>query len=748
MHPNSPNPRVFSLMTNSLIVGQDAEMGDSLLGNLAEEDSMDGSKHGRTRDAVDIKAVQTVNLMWSGAFGSAEALLKPEVKEDRSARDMVHLIELRFIIQVCSGNESDVDAVLRQVKQSQKWCDRILESSEEMNRSFESLQLGPQLATNEFLRDGAYKLFVLDTECCSADIRLFKGIYQILMGREIKGTSTLRSSLKLYQKLQNELASISYANLKDIISQRDIDTLEAERKSLQHCVSFGIAFFFLLLDIVPSSLAAVFQAIGFRSNKPLALTMLHSIINSNSIRAPLSRFVVLVEAATFLSPVGVLRTQKWADDPALSALESLFSETDEVLPSIREGVNAVGSGVRCESPIFNLLGFHLHQKLGLSEESVVLLDKAVASLPTDSVRYPAVLWFEVGCQHAIKGEFAQACQIFNTIWSLSPEAKVSPQTVELASSFLFSNDWFEIKPMSGLLWVACSRAMDGSEPNTGGSSFETAKHVRKEILLAVSSRKIKKTRIIKFALHLLEWLIYRPGGIHPLLLHTILALRRDPHRLILNPSTTTQKTLYTLLTSLHQLTSHSCGLEDSTGKILTLYLQGTYLKCWLLASLPSTPSSTHVHETVESLLRESFQTCLEFPWSSSTAANTSAMAVGVAWVAGHARFEVAELDTLMQGDRWVNAQRMMLGAVNEPRGDGGDGVDESAPGAVPRSWGAIGEDEGEEGSDELISGGDVRTGVRRRASNISLGSVEVLEEGLIERRLETVLEMMKEISEY
>ncbi|KAJ3030465.1 UNVERIFIED_CONTAM: hypothetical protein HDU68_008881 [Siphonaria sp. JEL0065] len=340
-----------------------------------------------------------IQLMWNGEFGKAGVLLtgvKEEGKVACCVRDLLHLSELRFLIQLTSGCEEDILAVLKQVKQSETLCLRVLGSSDELVRSFDSLRFESFLGPNAFLRDGFYKLFKLDTECCYADTLLLKGCFQILMGREIKGTSTLRSSWKVYQKLEKELSLIDYSNHRDIVSLEEINVLEIERRNLEHSVKYGLAFFHILVDIVPTALSTILKTIGFTSNKPLALKLLNTIIASDSIRAPMARFVVLVDAASFLTPVGVLRIRKWADDPIVATaalgIDELFTEAGHVSRGVVDTV----------SPIFNMLGYYMHFKMGEIDKASLHLTKAIEFTPKDVVPYPAALWFETGCQLVLK----------------------------------------------------------------------------------------------------------------------------------------------------------------------------------------------------------------------------------------------------------------------------------------------------------------------------------------------------------
>ncbi|ORY51479.1 hypothetical protein BCR33DRAFT_456112 [Rhizoclosmatium globosum] len=691
--------------------------------------------------------------MWNGDLTASERLLQRD-----SCRHMVHLSELRFIAQLCSGSEQEVNNVLKQVKQTETLCQRVLASSQELALGFESLQCESILGPNAFVRDGLYKLYKLDVECCYADTLLFKGCYQILMGREIKGTSTLRSSYKLYQKLQKELTTISYTSFKDIIPASEIAFLESQKRELDHCISFGLAIFLILPEIVPSALSSILRAIGFSPNKTMALEMLTKLIHLDAIRASLAQFVVIVDCASLLAPVGVLRMRKWADDVTTVGLNEVFTSDGALSREIKEPLQRLGVGMQwCndalerwpKSPVFNLLAYHLYRKLGLCHDAVVFLNKAAEAIPPSVVIYPTAIWFEKGLDHTFKCQWPEARHIFDTIWNLnisrrpSSTGESSPRILG-SDSHLFDNDWFEVKPMAGLLLVACTRAIEGPSSKSGGPSFELAKVVRKEITLAIASRKIKKTRIIKFMTILLEWFIYRPGGIHPLLVHTILHLRRDPQRYCLNPTSRTnhQAALVNLIESIQTLSSKSCGLEDSTGRVLTLFLQGVYLKCWFLCArgLPGNIGLVD-WDRIESLIRESFQTCIEFPLSGVGSPGNSTVMAGVCWIIAHAKFELTELDMLMEPGRWETAQNAFQGVVASLETGFIDVIHSEAHVSDTRTWG-VGEDVDERSEDShtiVVS----RHSVKKRASSVSLGSVEVLKDGLISMRLDEVLQIIR-----
>ncbi|KAI9339294.1 hypothetical protein BDR26DRAFT_386720 [Obelidium mucronatum] len=526
--PNNPSFRMLdatpSNMTTSLIVegnikSTDAlKNGDDLINSyIADEPykttSLDKytTKTPETPSASmtsyfihNSSVVSSINYMWAGDFQAAETILVTSVMEGKvlnCTRNMLHLAELRFLVQLTSGCNHDVKTALHQIKKSEALCLRVLGSSDELVKSFDSVQFEALEAPSVFLRDGLFKLYKLDVECCYADTLLFKGCYQILMGREIKGTSTLRTSWKVYQRIQNELSQIDYSSHNDIAPPCDTRILETERSNVEQCVSFGLAFFFAFVDIVPTALAKILQAMGFSGNKPLALEMLQKIIHSESIRSPLAHFVTMVDAASFLTPVGVSRMRKWADDPVAGGIEKPIIKMGKALALSKLSLKRWP-----QSPILCLLRYHMLQKLGEVNKAVVELKLAIESVQANTIPYPITLWFEMGCHLALQCEWVKAKEIFERIWNL-PTDPIPPASSNMNGlnsrtssdqQHLLSYDWFEFKPMSGLLLVACARASEGPDVKTGGLSFESAKHVWKEILLAISSRKVKQTRIIKF----------------------------------------------------------------------------------------------------------------------------------------------------------------------------------------------------------------------------------------------------------
>ncbi|KAJ3030466.1 UNVERIFIED_CONTAM: hypothetical protein HDU68_008882 [Siphonaria sp. JEL0065] len=145
--------------------------------------------------------------------------------------------------------------------------------------------------------------------------------------------------------------------------------------------------------------------------------------------------------------------------------------------------------------------------------------------------------------------------------------------------------------------------------------------------------------------------------------------------------------------------------------------------------------------------------------------SSSALIGGIGWISGHAKFELNELQLLLSKDRITVSKKMMRDACvggddedldykdkaeyveivhAEVRGDEASQV---------RTWGNFGRAgismELDEVSEDLYTvivsngGSSGGGGVRKRESNVSLGSVEVLDEGLIENRLIAALEYMK-----
>ncbi|KAI8620410.1 hypothetical protein BC830DRAFT_544137 [Chytriomyces sp. MP71] len=275
--------------------------------------------------------------------------------------------------------------------------------------------------------------------------------------------------------------------------------------------------FDLILEIVPSTLASILKAIGFTSNRGPACATLHAFAAGSSLRAPMAAFVLALDSASFMAPIGVLRMRKWSDETMLGRTpEGAFVAGGAVHPSIVAGVRGLAEGMKVveralerwrSSPLFNLLAYYLHRKLGNTEDAEVFLNQAISWVDPEVVPYPTTLWFEMGCLLTFKCDWQSARKIFNSIWNFAGSVQQlngiswdalnqSPQVpfsspANARNGSLSTSDWFEFRPMAGLMLVGCMRAEEGPDLNTGGLSYETAKAVRKEIVLAVSSRRIK-----------------------------------------------------------------------------------------------------------------------------------------------------------------------------------------------------------------------------------------------------------------
>ncbi|KAJ3239872.1 hypothetical protein HDU81_005113 [Chytriomyces hyalinus] len=799
----------------------------------------------------------SVNLMWDGDYHDAESLLLSKTNTSpspSSARVSLHLAELFMLIQLSSGCEDDINNALKSIKSAEIVCGNLLQNPSELRALFSSL---PSIFDHEkALQDSLFALYQLDTECCYADTLLFKGVCQIFMGREIKGTSTLRASFRIYQKLMKRIELLDITASKPEIRH----IYEREKSRVRDAISFGTAFFDFVLEIVPHGLASILKALGFSSNRQSAITTLTRISQSDSLRAPLAIFVLLFESASFTSAVGVLRMRKWASDPFSSAgagfargdagggpgntpeslrtksfrqsvPEDAFVANGRINETVVVGVKKVKMGMRLaqdalnrwqKSPVFNIMAYYIWRKVGLTDESSHFLNIAISSVSPSVVAYPMALWFEMACHLALRCDWQPARAIFETIWNTpanntSSQALISSldvpgNAISATSSFcnstnskpalgqqasssssLFANDWFEVRPMAGIFLVGCLRAGEGPLLKTGGASYETAKNVRKEILIALSSRRIKKTRIIKFSILLLEWAISRPGAIHPLLTHTILLLRRDLHRLCLQPATRTKDPLqqhahlrlvYNLCASIHDLTAENCGMEDSSGRLLVLFLQAVLFKCWVLCArhvelgevirgdtVVDAPggSSKLVFEGLYEITawsREMFQTCINFRGlaphlqrNGGAGANTTE----VLWIVAHARYELKELDVLLSENRWDTAVFDLMRKCFDEDALAGETFDKDT-----LEWRGKTREGGEGSSVELESEHRLedddtavtatedidsdaiyeraeafRADLRKRTSNVSLGSVEVLEQEGPDLRLVAALHWMK-----
>ncbi|KAI8620409.1 hypothetical protein BC830DRAFT_544085 [Chytriomyces sp. MP71] len=130
---------------------------------------------------------EAVDHMWNGEYRQAETLLRDPILGGNvasSIRASVHLAELHTLIQFVSASDSDISKTMESLKNAENLIKRVLDSSNALMQSFASLQFGEGP-----LQEAFYALFKLDVECCYADILFFKGIHQVLMGREIKGTA-------------------------------------------------------------------------------------------------------------------------------------------------------------------------------------------------------------------------------------------------------------------------------------------------------------------------------------------------------------------------------------------------------------------------------------------------------------------------------------------------------------------------------------------------------------------------------
>ncbi|KAJ3313140.1 hypothetical protein HDU76_002707 [Blyttiomyces sp. JEL0837] len=636
-----------------------------------------------------------VDAMWDSRFKEAEDLLMSGNKHKKLPRYALHLAEIHFLVQLMTGRQADRERALEFLKSAEMVAQGLLENKEQLQVATKLCfqENGVSLFATSLAISGRAsqgrdatlsKIFKHDVECCLADSVLLRGLFQIIMGREVKGAFNVRKAWKLYLKLSSDLVALK--------ASRGNAGPEFAESELEGCISFGRGFFNVVMSIVPPAFASVLRAIGFTVDRNKGVDTLKKVWESSSLRAPMAALVLMTEG-TF-SSFGLLRMRSWMLKPKFAAESGDAGDDDE-------GGNVEVGNTELEDDEWRRLGdtvafnkeflrrypngaasalmaHYLYRRIGCTTAAVSAIEKSLIRCSPPCITFPAATLFELGTLLCVMQEWSAARSLFQKLWysnSNSPTTSVPSLSSQHSSrSKKFSpvdttasdSDLFDMRPIAGTLLVGCMRAELG--PTTASNALQacrdTARDVRSEISASLTSGKIKKTRFVKLALSLLDWNLKR-GTVHPLLVFCVMYLRRDLAHTAMNPENIT--VVDNLVTSFEHLTSTNAGLEDAAGKAVTFLIGGTLYKYKALVTRD---------KVLESRAHEKLVSCLALEAHRHGSGNEISDA---AWTIPHAGYEVAELEAVK--GRWDRAEVYLLMCLGKAQLSGGYVLDANERGA-------------------------------------------------------------------
>ncbi|KAJ3218926.1 hypothetical protein HDU67_003565 [Dinochytrium kinnereticum] len=490
---------------------------------------------------------EAVWAMWNADYARAEEILKDSGRHRILPRHALHLAEMFVLIESGTGREEDKTRVLEYVRVAEAVAARVIDNKEEFDAAFSAhlayVDPSSALDKSDDLRVKA-RIFRYDAEVCHADALLLHGVFQIITGKEIKGAFNLRKSWKLFTKVWGDFGGGKGSRVSSE------ERMRSKFKDVVRCAAFGVAFFQIVMSVVPPSFSSVLKAIGFTVDRPAATATLLGIMGGACVRSPIACCLLIVDAA--VSPPGGRRR---SDD------------VSEEAGRVARGVRVAGAGSRVwpNGTLLRLACFHLSRKLGAIDDAMASLTFAINGLPSRFATFPATLLFELGTMMALRCEWSSAGRVFERLWyGNSPQrGKVIGRPV--VARWSLDADYFDLRTVAGVFWLGCLRS-DGGE---GG--LDVARGVRGEVL-AVGGGKLKKTRNVKLSLTLLDWTLKR-SSVHPLLPHALLYLRGDYARL------TADRRNHLLLTSTLANVSSLPHFTDQEDEALRTLIRGILLKC-------------------------------------------------------------------------------------------------------------------------------------------------------------------------
>ncbi|CAG8505059.1 174_t:CDS:10 [Paraglomus occultum] len=351
-----------------------------------------------------------MSKLWNNEFDEAEAILS--MGKDDIPRWSATFLEAQLMKHVLSGQISDSDnpSLTNALILAEKVASRVNEGKDDFELSFSSFKSITRKyclpSSSEDLPPSSRTNYRWDCDLALADILLFRAVFQVIGGSEIKGAFNLRKSWKLYSKVRDEIEKVkseqgktdgsstsgnsrwsigapfggrrgSFSSLVGFGLKSQVQNNQQDAsveggtsgevdKDVEDCLEFGIGLFYFVVSIVPGSFLSVLKAIGFNADREQGIKMLENCWKRCGIRAPFAALFLLVNYL-FL-PRGLVNPK-----PTLTRAGEIVEKALQKYPDtrFREAIDAISRGIKsCEKSNVNPTNFFF--ELGMTH--IILLD--------------------------------------------------------------------------------------------------------------------------------------------------------------------------------------------------------------------------------------------------------------------------------------------------------------------------------------------------------------------------------------
>ena len=204
-------------------------------------------------------------------------------------------------------------------------------------------------------------------EVIKAEVGVFRAILLFISGQRLKAFLTLRTAWKIYRKYEYQLSAIS-----------DMDIFSR--------VSFGLGLFYLLLTLIPSSIATLLRLAGFCGDRNRGLDLLDQCCRCGGSRSPMATIVLSVFYIDM--------------DPDLDRSERLLE---------------AGTGSYPTCVLLYWVSSILLWKTGKVAKAISVLQKALACCGPELARRAAFLKYELGWFYFLRLKWQEARDLFQAI---------------------------------------------------------------------------------------------------------------------------------------------------------------------------------------------------------------------------------------------------------------------------------------------------------------------------------------------
>ena len=204
-------------------------------------------------------------------------------------------------------------------------------------------------------------------EVMKAEVGIFRAILLFISGQRLKAFLTLRTAWKLYRKYESQLKTCSEA---DIFSR----------------ISFGLGLFYLLLTLIPSSIATLLRLAGFCGDRAKGLDLLEQCSRSTGSRGPMATIVLSVFYIDM--------------DPDLDRAERLLETCLSQYPTC---------------VLLYWVSSIMLWKTGKVAKAISVIQKALSCCGAELARRAAFLKYELGWFYFLRLKWQDARELFQAI---------------------------------------------------------------------------------------------------------------------------------------------------------------------------------------------------------------------------------------------------------------------------------------------------------------------------------------------